>query len=549
MANALLAGVSGIKSHQKMIDVAGNNLANLSTSAFKASRVTFAEMMSETIAEASQPTSDRGGINPMQIGSGVALASIDRNMTQGSMITTGNPLDMMIEGEGYFVLNDGSMDVYSRVGRFAVDSAYCLVDPNTGYRVQRIGSEGVDEGFQSAGDNSIRVPYDVSLPAAPTTEMSYTGNLSASDDNLKAQILTSGLSYTTIGTQASTTTKLMDMDQFDSFVGSLEITGYDSDGTSRSVTLPISTAAGTETNLQDIADAINTTWTGATASIMNGQIRVIDDVAGYGKTDLMIAPDALATGTFETPNFFQIIEPGGLASRTTNIEVFDSQGMSHIMSAAFVKSDTNKWDMVITNMTGDVKMTDRRIEGITFNADSSYAGMDSVIADEQSFQIEYAYDGYNTRMISIDLGDIGQFNGLSQSGGSSTVSPANQNGYTAGSLSSVSVTREGTLVGVFTNNVRKDICSLQVATFQNPAALEAIGASYFQSSGNSGIPIPTRSQEGGAGTIVGGGLEGSNTDVASEFVNLIQAQNGYQANARTIKVSNDMLEELTNLIR
>ncbi|KKK94619.1 hypothetical protein LCGC14_2681040 [marine sediment metagenome] len=134
MGNALLSAVSGLSAHQTMLDVAGDNLANVNTTAFKASRVTFSELLSETVRDASQPSATSGGTNPMQIGSGVQVASVDRNMSEGSVINTGQPLDMAIEGAGYFVLNDGQTDVYTRVGAFGTDSQYNLIDPGTGNR-------------------------------------------------------------------------------------------------------------------------------------------------------------------------------------------------------------------------------------------------------------------------------------------------------------------------------------------------------------------------------------------------------------------------------
>src|SRR5512133_1924522 len=102
--DSLLAGVSGLQAHQKMLDVSGNNLANVNTTGFKSSRVSFAELLGNTLREASQPTQNVGGTNPMQVGSGVEVASIDRNMTQGSLMNTGQPLDMAIDGQGFFVL-------------------------------------------------------------------------------------------------------------------------------------------------------------------------------------------------------------------------------------------------------------------------------------------------------------------------------------------------------------------------------------------------------------------------------------------------------------
>jgi flagellar hook protein FlgE len=203
MNGALLSGVSGLDAHQKMLDVAGNNLANVSTTAFKSSRVSFAEMLGNTLRQASQPTDAIGGTNPQQVGSGVTVASIDRNMNQGGIVNTGQSLDMAIDGSGYFVLNDGKGEVYTRAGAFTVDQDYYLVDPATGYRVQRIGSEGESEGFQDVSSSAIRVPYDVALPANITSTINYTGNLSADESNPTTNILSSGMEFTKAGAMAT----------------------------------------------------------------------------------------------------------------------------------------------------------------------------------------------------------------------------------------------------------------------------------------------------------------------------------------------------------
>src|SRR4030042_2958296 len=107
MSFALSAGVTGLQAHQKMLDIAGNNLANVNTTAFKASRITFGELLSETIKKASQPTASIGGTNPQQMGSGVGVAGISPNMAQGNIVNTGNQLDMALEREGYCVVNNG----------------------------------------------------------------------------------------------------------------------------------------------------------------------------------------------------------------------------------------------------------------------------------------------------------------------------------------------------------------------------------------------------------------------------------------------------------
>ncbi|MGC9453826.1 MAG: flagellar hook protein FlgE [Phycisphaerae bacterium] len=545
---SLLTGVSGLKSHQQMLDVAGNNLANVNTLAYKTGRVTFADLLSQTLKTAMGPSDALGGSNPQEIGSGVEIGSIDRNMTQGHMENTGQALDLAIEGDGYFVVNDGERNLYTRAGAFAVDSENYLVDPSTGYRVQRIGSTGVTEGFQSSTSDAIRVPYDTSLPANATENISYTGNLSADESDPTTNQLSSTISFTTgDGSEASASTLIANLDQADSITtgDTITITGTQRDGTAVNASLVIDSAA---TTMQDLLDALNAEFGDSTAELVNGKIQLTDDEAGYSQTDLNLSYSG--AGTLELPAYFQLDEVGGEAVKKSSVEIYDTLGVSHVLSVAFARTDTaNTWDMVVTSVTGDVEaLDDRRVEGIEFSPDNgAFAGLTG--GDSSSIQMTFGHDPTNVRTISLDLGSVGEHDGLTQFGGDSTVFPSSQDGYEAGWLSDLSVTREGILTGVFTNGVRRDIAALRLATFQNPAALQSVGGNYYEPSANSGEPIPTTAQSAGAGSVRGGSLEKSNVDVATEFVNLIQAQNGFQANARTITVTNEMLRELTSLIR
>lgn len=151
--------------------------------------------------------------------------------------------------------------------------------------------------------------------------------------------------------------------------------------------------------------------------------------------------------------------------------------------------------------------------------------------------------------IRLVLGTPGEFTGLTQfASQQSSAAALTQDGYAAGSLSTT-IDQTGMIVGTFTNGVKVNIAALQVGIFQNAGGLESIGSGYFLPTANSGEAIATMAASGGAGKITGQSLEQSNVDIATEFVTLMQAQNGYQANARTIRVANEVLNELTNLIR
>jgi flagellar hook protein FlgE len=253
------------------------------------------------------------------------------------------------------------------------------------------------------------------------------------------------------------------------------------------------------------------------------------------------------------PSYFEITTVGGDEVKNVNITVYDAQGGKHVLSAAFVRTNTtNTWDMVLTSITGNIVQLDadgRRIEGIEFSAtDGSFIGLADPTETTQ-FQITFANDPANPQNISISMGTAGQLDGITQFAGNSTAVARDQNGYSAGRLSTVSVNKEGILIGAFSNGIKKEIGTLQVALFQNPSGLENIGGNYFIPSANSGAAMATQAQTGGSGTVHGGALEKSNADVATEFINLIQAQNGFQANARTITVANQILQELATLIR
>jgi flagellar hook protein FlgE len=249
------------------------------------------------------------------------------------------------------------------------------------------------------------------------------------------------------------------------------------------------------------------------------------------------------------PEYFKILQVGAEEARNTNVEVFDAQGISHVLAITFARTaQKSTWDAVLASTTGEAAMDSagRRVKDITFARDGSFAGMGGTTPDTSAFQVTF---GANPQTVNLSLGTEGKFDGLSQFGGPSTAAASSQDGYEAGYLSSLSVSREGVLVGMFTNGVRQDVAALKVTTFLNPTGLLSSGNGYYAASANSGDPVATKALAGAAGAITGGSLEKSNVDMASEFVGLIQAQNGYQANARTIRVATDMIRELANLIR
>lgn len=566
MSVALAAGVTGLQAHQQMLDVAGNNLANVNTTAFKSSSVNFGELLSQTLVNASAPTQTLGGTNPQQQGNGVGVASVVRNMTQGNIIKTGNPLDVAIEGEGFFVAFDGEKDVYTRTGTLSVDQNSTLTDVSTGFRVQRTGATGEIEGFQTAGDSAIRIPFDKPMQPKATTTMDLAGNLSAnfSFETPQIQVLNSDLVLTKSGVVAATTTELVDLDQMTSTGTSgtvkITITGFTHGGTAitaTDATLLITDNVGEM--LTKLQTAINSAISAAGGSntvsvaLSNGKIQITDSKPGYSKLDFSLAwNDTLGKKTLKMPGYFEMTTVGGEEVKDLSITVFDGSGVPHILTGALVRTDTaNTWDFMLTSVTGTVNSitpAGRRIDSISFDPDNgSFSGIP--VTGDQIITVQFGDGTAAAQNITFDLGTVGKFTGLTQVGGPSTAVVTDQDGFEKGDLSSLSISSEGTVVGTFSNGIKKNIAVLKLALFRNAIGLEAVGKGYFTPTVNSGAPLATRALTGGAGKIQGNALEGSNADVATEFVSLIQAQNGFQANARTIRVANDILRELTQLIR
>ncbi|HIJ52545.1 MAG TPA: flagellar hook-basal body complex protein [Planctomycetes bacterium] len=516
--------------------------ANVNSTASESDRITFSELLSNTIEKMSQPTPDN---------------------SQGNIIHTGNPLDLAIDGVGYFVLSDGQQNIYTRSGAFAVDANSNLIDPVTGSCLQRIGSEGESNGFQTPGDSNVRIPYNASMPANKTSAIQVSGNLSGDAtlaDGPQIQQITSNMAYTTNGgTVATTATEIGRLDQFSGGPGTdgelaagesgtLTISGYNPDGTAFSSGQTF-TFNPTTTLGEVIRHLNNNVLSGAAASLVNGKIQITDACRGYSRTDIRLSTSG--NGSLTTPGYFEISTVGGKEVKNVGITIYDSQGGKHVLSGAFVRTNTpNTWDMVLSSVSGNVRETrlaDRRIENISFNAsDGSYAGLSG--PDLPQFVITFVDDTAKPQTIEIQMGTVGKLDGLTQFNGSSTAAASEQDGYEAGRLSTVSVNKEGIISGAFTNGIKKNIATLQAALFENTSGLKNIGSGYFIPSDSSG-QAAAGTMTGAAGTIHGGALQKSNADVATEFVNMLGAQNGFQANARTIRAANEILHELSNLIR
>ena len=195
MLRSLYSGISGLHAHQQMMDVTGNNIANVNTVGYKASVVQFQDTLSQMIGAAGAPQNGQGGTNPAQVGLGVRNAGILSNWSQGSQETTGRAGDMMIQGDGFFIARSGNEDLYTRAGSFSFDANGKLVTA-TGEAVQGwTATNGVVNAAGKPGD--IIMPLGATITPKATSAITLKGNLSSDDVPDPLNPTNSGTNYVT----------------------------------------------------------------------------------------------------------------------------------------------------------------------------------------------------------------------------------------------------------------------------------------------------------------------------------------------------------------
>jgi len=255
MMRSLFSGVSGLKSHQTRMDVIGNNIANINTVGFKSSRTTFSDMLSQTTRGAAGVTTNLGGTNPLQIGLGTAVASIDLITNDGSPQSTGKNTDVALSGNGMFVLKNGDQYYYSRDGAFEFDEEGNYVLPGSGLYVQ--GWNAVDGSLNTNSDpTNIVVPAGRSMEAAATSTVDFSGNLNASAPTIVS------ISYTQGGAGA----KPENVVNGDHVTGMSYSYSFTQPATNTTITYTVGTSTANSTGTD--ADGNTVTYSGTAAQLL-----------------------------------------------------------------------------------------------------------------------------------------------------------------------------------------------------------------------------------------------------------------------------------------
>ncbi len=495
--DSMSIGVTGMDAYQAQIDVISNNIANVGTTAYKSQNLSFQDLLYQTQAPASGPTQTSGGINAVQIGIGVKAASTDTNMNQGGVQTTGVNTNMMINGDGYFILNnaDGTgSPKYTRDGDFSLNQNGLLYDPSSGLGVMGYTANAAGVVTPSGTPGPIQIPIGLKAQATATGagakqgpsgdkvfDMSYGGNLNSTQ--FAAAVSNGAVGPANLATAGTTI--------------------YDSLGDPHLVQITFAPELA-QAGLAPLPFAVDNA-AGAAVTAATEWAYTVSSTDGTTFTG----------GSTTSPVQYAFFDQGGNfinSSSTAAPPVGGTLGGANVHQAAGLPSAATGDQLTVTKW------------GATPGANNSVT---------------------NTPVpgpLGIDL------SGMTANASASQVLSTGQNGVAPGILSNISVGQDGTITGSFTNGQSQALARVAVATFQNEQGLTRLGGSQYAASADSGAPQVGSANVGRFGAIVGDSLEMSNVSIADEFTKLITAQNAFTANSKSITTANENLQTVIGLI-
>jgi flagellar hook protein FlgE len=564
----MFAGISGLKAHGERMSVIGNNLSNVNTIGYKSSRMDFEDLIYQDQATAN-------GL--AQVGRGVKIGDIMNDFSQGSFETTNESTDMAIGGNGFFWVKDRETEdsFYTRAGNFRFDKEGYLVDPHDlvlqGWEVERQGNPLTgDSRLIRVGDTKDIKLENFQAPAEPTTRMTIITNLDSEADS--AVDSTTNPSLAMFNTWDGYNSP--DDPLGTSFTHQSTIKVYDDKGSAHEVSVfydpvPVSNAGGRSVWEYMVAidpaedNRVFSTGetmknTSAAGILMTGTMTYnaagdLENITGYVPKDGAGALPAGGGGT----------DGDGKNAAHWELTEFSTNGLPMFVAnflgkpdASFVDSaDATTSDVLIELNLGisndDISTVDAASPGFTIGGwnDPTDAAATDTIADIPAI-------GGSATITGTEIDDLAQMydpaktalTSTSYNSGSTTLFQ-DQDGYPPGFLQNVTVNGDGVILGRFSNGQELELFQLTLADFVNTNELRREGGNLFTETVASGSAIPGRANEGTKGTILANTIEMSNVDYATEFVNMITTERGFQSNSKVITTVDNMLQTLVMMKR
>ena len=551
MMRSMYSAVSGLKTHQTRMDVIGNNIANVNTVAFKSSSVTFSDILYQTTSNASgaNATTGTGGVNAKQIGLGTTAAATKVSITSaGASETTGNPFDIRLTDKNstnFFIVNNGSENVFTRSGSFYVDGSGNLCMSSTGYTVMGWQVDETTGEIRKDTVSALRIMQEKNLTSAPeaTTQATIAGVLDENDtdvkndagrvmnlnfyDNLGYQY-TAKFAIKATGTDGKYTVELtsvldsnnkniiadLDKQQIAQIFGNYNANAtlgqygltkdYEYDSVSKSYT---NKTTGEKFPINNATDN-STTFVGNNGS----QVSITEIFSGITTT---IA--------------------NNIKNATNNYKVaFDAQ-----TGHATLTGEQTSYDLEFDTSSGKFKSIGGENPSVMLNMGALSSGLININGNFQNITVDFSqclnYENGGKSTIGADAGATDGTTGK---------------GRKLGAMTGIFIDTSGRIYGTYDNGNTELLGQIAVAQFSNASGLEKVGESCYRTTLNSGefdgIGVEI-SADGSSMTT--GELEMSNVDLSSEFTSMITTQRGFQANSRVITTSDTLLEELVNLKR
>lgn len=578
MVRSMYSGVAGMRTHQTSMDTIGNNIANVNTFGFKGSRVTFKDIYYQNMRGASAASTARGGVNPSQVGVGVQVGSVDAMMTRTSFTQTDMTMDIALDGEGFIQVMDADGNkYYTRAGQLNFDSAGNLVDSKGNFV---LGTQG-DPFGKAPGSSKIQVALGSVDPKASSVTETINGNeftITTSNDTKDGNV---GMQFMAVSNLADDV--LVEADVTDSGVvvrvnANAEFTDINAFSTAvdaaiqkaSNIALGKNHPAGTFTITSGIAfpdgkltgEQLCSSAYGAKLGKVTTSTSMSTKAGTYsfpadGVGTAFMSDLKLASATQMGDSKFEVTCAAD-GTRTIKLTVDGAAGTATYEGKVDgTKTTSGKVRLKRTDGTGDDEdYIEVKYPALKQAEDPPASAAETLENLNSTGTWGTAADGTPTFGPNpINLTDLKATSTLpSNAQGLSSTTFLLTGGTEGGeqgieSLSGITIGTDGTIIGFHNELGQVKIGRIDLATFANPAGLEAQGGTYFLTSANSGTPTLTKAGENGSGQIVSGSLELSNVDLSREFTDMIKTQRGYQANSRIITVSDTMLEELVNLKR
>jgi len=559
MMRSMYSAVSGLKTHQTKMDVIGNNIANVNTVAFKSSSVVFQDVLYQMTSNASgaNAATGTGGVNAKQIGLGVTTGATNLSITtSGAAETTGRAFDIRLSDQSttnFFVVNNGSENLFTRAGSFYVDGAGNLCMTSTGYTVMGWQVDPTTGNIKKDTVSALRVMQTSNLTSAPeaTTQANVSGIIDKNDkdvlsDNGLVKTLTFfdnlGYSYTARFAMKSTGTDGKYTVELEKILNSDGTTFYDP-----------ATETDPTKSLDNIFGVSSNATIGTYTSVQSG---FYYDSA----TDSLHVGNNAQGTTITWKNVTDKKDadyPGYFTDNTKNYSLKEVYGVG---------------DGIINQMKNSKNVGVAVTKGVlTIKADVTDYAIDFSTKDGTFTGVGARTSNNKTNTVTLNMSKLGNnptqfdnitidFSGLkdANNGGKSTAVMSTGSiddgvtgkGKKLGAMIGISIDNNGLIKGTYDNGNTETLGQIAVAQFANASGLEKVGENCYRTTLNSGEfdGIGVEISADGS-SMTSGELEMSNVDLSTEFTQMIITQRGFQANSRIITTSDTLLEELVNLKR